>query len=66
MKIHNQPIYSFVNKRDWEGGFTFKSVVLKCKDNHLLFSIYFILPIRDDLLISFPHNEFNRFIHQVF
>lgn len=65
MKIHNQPIYSFVNKRGL-GSFTFKSGFLNYKDNHLLFSIYFIFPIRNDLLFSLPHNEFNRFIHQVF
>lgn len=66
MKIHNQPICSFVNKRGLGGGFTFKSVVTNYKENYLLFSIYFIFPTRNDLLSSLPHNEFNRFIHQVF
>lgn len=36
------------------GKFTFKSVVLNYKDNHLLFSIYFLLTTWNGLLFSFP------------
>jgi hypothetical protein len=36
------------------GKLTFKSVVLNHKDNHLLFSIYFLLATWNGLLFSFP------------
>lgn len=35
-------------------GFTFKSVVLNYKDNHLLFSIYFLFATWNGLLFSLP------------
>lgn len=48
-----------------------KSVVLKYEDNHLLFSIYFIFAMRNDLLVYLPTIDlidlfikFSKFRHQ--